>query len=62
MNGSYFDFPLDTGKRTKVNISHKCGLDVVMEMHVVQIEWHSETAYLVSFKDTDRSKSREDGL
>ncbi len=62
MHGSYFDFPLNTGKRTKVNISHKCGLNVVMEMQVVQIEWYSGTAYLVSFRDTDRSKKREGEL
>lgn len=62
MHGSHFDFPLDKGKKTKVNISHKCGLNVVMEMQVVQIEWYRETAYLISFRDTDRSKKREDEL
>ncbi|MEQ9619616.1 MAG: diguanylate cyclase [Deltaproteobacteria bacterium] len=62
MMGTNFGFPLATGKKTEVNIMHKSGVHIVMEMHVVQIEWHGETAYLASLRDVTERKKKEEKL
>lgn len=62
MIGSHFGFPLTVDKKIDVNVMLKSGIHVVMEMHVVQIEWLGETAYLAALRDITERKSREDKL
>ncbi len=60
--GSQFGFPLVTGKKAEVNILHKSGLNIVVEMRLVQIEWLGDSAYMASLRDITEHKKNEEDL
>lgn len=62
MVGNNFGFPLATDKKAEVSIIHKSGARIIMEMHVVQIEWLGDTAYLASLRDVTERKKKEERL
>jgi len=58
--GEVVGFPFVTGERTQINILHKSGESIVVEMRVVNIKWEGKTAYLASLRDiTDYKKAEE---
>lgn len=62
MVGSQFGFPLVTEDKTEVNIIHKSGASIVMEMRIVMVEWQGEPAYLASLRDVTVRKKNEEML
>jgi PAS domain S-box-containing protein len=54
-----FGFPLKGGKTSEINITHQGGETIVAEMHVVNIDWEGEPAYLASLRDITERKEAE---
>jgi PAS domain S-box-containing protein len=58
--GETFGFPVVTSEMMEINITRSGGEKGVGEMHIVEIQWGSKTAYLVSIRDiTDHKKTEE---
>ena len=57
-----FDFPLEGGKTSEIEISHQGGEIAIAEMRVVDIDWEGEPAYLASLRDITESKRAAEAL
>ncbi len=57
-----FDFPLDGGKTSEIDISHDGQEKTVAEMSVVEINWEGKPAYLASLRNITERKQAEDAL
>jgi len=62
LTGEMFGFPIVAGEKTEVEIIRKGGKTATVEMHVVEIEWEGETAYLASLRDITERKEMEQQL
>ena len=54
-----FGFPLKGGKTSEINITHQDRGKTIAEMHVVNIDWEGEPAYLASLRDITERKTAE---
>jgi PAS domain S-box-containing protein len=57
-----FDYPLDGGKTTEIEISRPDNARTIAEMRVVEITWESKTAYLASLRNITERKKAEEAL
>jgi PAS domain S-box-containing protein len=57
-----FDFPLDKGEISEIEISHQDKKKTIAEMHVVEIDWEGSGAYLASLHDITKRKQSEQAL
>ncbi len=57
-----FDFPLDGGKTTEIEIARPDGARTIAEMRVVEITWEGKTAYLASLRNITERKRAEEAL
>ncbi len=58
--GEMFGVPVSPGETTEVDVPRRNGPPRVAEMHVAEIEWEGEPAYLASLRDvTERRRAAE---
>ncbi len=57
-----FLFPLDGGKTSEIEISHRVKGTITAEMNVVEIDWEGQPAYLASLRNITRRKKMEEAL
>jgi PAS domain S-box-containing protein len=57
-----FDYPVEGGKTTEIEIKNMNGEDTVAEMRVVDINWEGKTAYLASLRDITKRRQTEEAL
>jgi PAS domain S-box-containing protein len=57
-----FDFPLDKGKTSEIEIRHRSRKKVIAEMNVAEIDWEGSPAYLVSLHDITKRKRMEEAI
>ncbi len=57
-----FEFPLDGGKTTEIEINPPSREKTIAEMSVVEISWEGQPAYLASLRDITRRKKMEEDL
>jgi len=60
--GETFSFPIVTSEMMEVNIIRKGGENGVGDMRIVDIQWESKPAYLVSIRDITEHKKMEEAL
>jgi PAS domain S-box-containing protein len=57
-----FDFPLDGGKASEIEINQPGKGKIIAEMHVVEFDWEGSPAYLVSMHNITKRKRAEEAL
>jgi PAS domain S-box-containing protein len=57
-----FNFPLDGGKTSEIEIKHQDNIIITAEMNVVEISWEGSPAYLASLRNITRRKKMEEDL
>jgi len=57
-----FDFPLDGGKASEIEINQPGKGKIVAETHVVEFDWEGSPAYLVSMHNITKRKKAEEAL
>jgi hypothetical protein len=58
--GAAFEFPIQLGEIVKLDLVQPHGENLKVEMRMVEIEWETEAAYLVSLHDvTERARAEE---
>ena len=60
--GETFGFPMVVGETTEIELIHRGAEEAVAEMRVVETEWESKTAYLVSIRDITEHKRTEEKI
>ncbi|MCE7738108.1 MAG: PAS domain S-box protein, partial [Candidatus Heimdallarchaeota archaeon] len=60
--GELFGFPVVAEKTTELNIIHKSGKIVYVEMRVVVTEWEGQIAYIASLRDITKRKQAEEKI
>jgi len=60
--GETFGFPMVVGETTEIELIHRGAEEAVAEMRVVETEWVSKTAYLVSIRDITEHKQTEEKI
>jgi signal transduction histidine kinase len=59
MMGKAFGFPVVGGDYLEVDVRSRRGVTHVAQMRVAEIEWHGESAYLISLRDITALKQAE---
>ncbi len=54
--GEYFGFPVVSSEKTEIEILHKNGKTISIEMKIVETEWENEIAFLASLRDITQRK------
>ena len=62
LNNQPFDYPLDGGRTTEIEIARPDKAKTVAEMRVVDITWEGKTAYLASLRNITERKMAEEAL
>ena len=62
MMGRFFGIATQPNKTTVIDIPHRTGEIITVEMQVVDIVWQSENAYLVSLRDISERKKSENEI
>jgi two-component system phosphate regulon sensor histidine kinase PhoR len=57
--GKTFEFPIDVGDTTELEIIHKCGTKAIAEMRIVETNWQGKDAYIASLQDITKHKATE---
>lgn len=57
--GHPLGFPVVADRKTEINILHKSGTGIVVEMRSVEIKWGGEDAFLASLRDITDHKKKE---
>jgi PAS domain S-box-containing protein len=57
-----FEYPLNTGKTTEIEITRQSKEKNIAEMNVVEIDWEGEPAYVVSLHNVTKRKQAEEAL
>jgi PAS domain S-box-containing protein len=57
-----FDFPVDGGKTSEIEIKHRGNEITTAEMNVVEINWEGKPAYLASLRNITKRKIMEEAL
>jgi len=57
-----FDFPLDGGKTSEIEIKHQDNIIITAEMSVVEINWEGTPAYLASLRNITERKQMEEAI
>jgi len=57
-----FDFPLDAGKTSEIEIMLRNEEKIIAEINTVEIDWESKPAYLASMRNITERKRDEDAL
>lgn len=57
-----FGFPIVTDETTELEVIHRNNKTATVGMHVVEIEWEGDVAYLASLRDITERKQAEEAL
>ena len=57
-----FNYPVEGGKTSEIDIKHQNAEKTIAEMRVVDIEWEGTPAYLASVRDVTEQKKAEEKL
>ncbi len=57
-----FDFPMDGGKASEIEINQPGKGKIIVEMNVVEIDWEGKPAYLASMRNITKRKKAEAAL
>lgn len=57
-----FDFPLDAGKTSEIEITQRGKENTIAEINTVEIDWEGKPAYLVSMHNITKRKQAEKAL
>jgi len=57
-----FDFPLDAGKTSEIEIRQRHEEKIIAEINTVEIDWEGKPAYLASMRNISERKRAEKGL
>jgi PAS domain S-box-containing protein len=60
--GKPFDYTLNTGQTTEIDVTGNRKTRTIAEMNVVEINWEGKPAYLASLRDVSKRKEAEEAL
>lgn len=62
LTGTPFDYPIDLGQSSEIDLSRDGKDKVVAQLRAVELEWLGETAILISLRDISALKKAEESL